>query len=294
MPQANELKQCLYCFKYFTEPLYCTTSKGSYRWKCRNCDKTFSERTGTFFYRMRFPAPIVVIGVLLCLFVRTRHARLLLYFIFKVNVSTKSLNKWTSRFANTLPSFYPRLQDKGKKYLILHADEKFVKINGKWHYWWSIVDNSGNLISCFLSETRDIESAKELMKKAKIALNCKVDFIITDKLGAYLKATNIFGRICKHIQTGIKLTTVNPKGKLFWINNNPAESLNSEIDIFLSRFRYNFRSMKSAERWIKVFMFRNYLLRVFERQVSCREDSTANISLHTLMDPLSLAKKDSC
>lgn len=235
-----------------------------------------------------------MVSVLLCLFVRTRHARLLIYLIFRAKVSTKSLNKWTGKFASTLPNIYPRLKDKGKKYLILHADEKFVKINGKWHYWWSIIDNSGNLITCFLSESRDLESARQLMKQAKMVLGCRVDFIVTDKLWAYVKASHILGRRCKHIQTGIKLKAVNPKGDLFWINNNLVESLNSEIDIFLSRFRYNFRSRKSAENWMKVFMFRNYLLRVFEKQLSCKEDSTASISLQDVMDPLGLTGKDIC
>lgn len=292
-PQGNRLKQCPYCFRH-AEPLYCKTNKGFDRWKCTVCKKTFSERTGTFFYRTRMPVPIIMIGILLCIFVRTRHARLLLYFIFGAKISTKSLNDWVKKFANTLPSYYPRLVDKGKKYLILHGDEKFARVNGKWHYWWSIIDNSGNLITCFLSDSRELKCAKQLMKQAKIGLNCRVDFIVTDKLAAYSKAKNLFGKSCKHIQTGIKLTVVNPKGELFWINNNPAESLNSEIDIFLSRFRYNFRSVESAERWMKIFMFRNYLLRVFERQVSSKEDSTANISLKKWMDPLGLTKKDTC
>jgi len=241
-------KQCPHCHKFNTKSLYCKTKKGFDRFECLTCGKTFSEQTGTFFFKVRFPVWIIMAAILLCLFLRTRQAKLLLYLLFGVKISTKSMLKWTRKYLDNLPSFYPRINIKEKFYLILHVDEKFFKINGKWHYWWSVIDNSGNLITCFISEKRDLLSAKKLFKDARIVLKDKVDFVVTDGLWAYIKAKNIFGRKCKHIRTGIKGKWVNPKGEIFWINNNRAESLNSEIDIFLSRFRYNFRNIDSARR----------------------------------------------
>ena len=70
---------------------------------------------------------------------------------------------------------------------------------------------------------------------------------------------------------------------------------NSEIDIFLSRFRYNFRNIDSARRWMKCFMFRNYLLRLFERQCSLEADSKAGISMKNIIaEPLAPFKKEYC
>lgn len=279
--------QCPHCHKFNTKPLYCKTKKGFDRLECLNCKTTFSENTGKFFFRNRFPKWIIMTAVLLCLFTRARNARLLVYILFGIKISTKSMLKWTRKYLNNLPNFYPGVNIKKKLYLILHADEKFFKINGKWHYWWSLIDNAGNLITCFISEKRDLISAKKLFKDARIVLKSNVDFIITDGLQAYVKAKNIFGRKCRHIRTGIKGKFVNPKGGVFWINNNRAESLNSEIDIFLSRFRYNFRNINSARRWMKCFIFCNYLLRLFEQQYSSEVDSDAGISLKSIIaDPL--------
>lgn len=290
-----QIMQCPHCHEFNTKYLYCRTKKGFARFECTKCKKTFSENTGKFFFRYRFPMWFIMASILLSMFLRARHARLILYVLFGTRISTKSLLKWTRKYLNNLPNLYPQINLKDKLYLILHADEKFFRINGIWHYWWSLIDNSGNLIICFISEKRDLISAKKLFKDAKIALNCKIDFIVTDGLKAYVKAKNIFGRKCKHIQTGIQGKIVNPKGNLFWINNNRIEGLNSEIDIFLSRFRYNFRNIDGARRWMKCFMFCNYLLRLFERQCSSEADSEASISIKNIIaDPLASFKEEHC
>lgn len=129
--------------------------------------------------------------------------------------------------------------------LIVHADEKFFKIKGKWTYWWSLVDESGNLISCVVSETRNLASAKKLFENAKLVLD-RVD--LTDKLQAYIKAKNVFGRKTVHVQTNTIGTTTNYAPRcLIPADNNILKSLNSETNIFLSRFRYNFSSLESTQ-----------------------------------------------
>lgn len=288
------LKMCPHCNRHNTKSLYCKTKKGFDRYECLNCNKAFCETTGSFFFKTRNPVYVIIISIILCCFMRTRNARLIVYLLFRVKLSTKSMNKWTGKYLERLPNYYPRINLKKKIYLILHADEKFVKINGKWHYWWSVIDNSGNLITGFISKSRDLKSAKKLFKDAKISLQCKVDFVVTDKLQAYIKAKNIFGSKCKHIQTGIKGTIVNPKGSLFRITNNRAEGLNSEIDIFLSRFRYNFRSLESARRWMKCFMFCNHLLRMFEKQCDSEAKSKAGISIQNIVDPIASFQEAYC
>jgi transposase, IS6 family len=47
-----------------------------------------------------------------------------------------------------------------------HTDETFVRIGGKWMYWFRAVDGQGQTVDLYLSETRDREAAKLFLKKA--------------------------------------------------------------------------------------------------------------------------------
>lgn len=260
--------QCPYCGSYRTE-IHAKTRKGFLRYKCLVGCGTFSERTGTFFFRHRFPKWVIMLAVLLCLFMRSEHVRLVLYIVFGVKVSKRSVLSWTKKYLSRLSNVY--LPVKGvceDMLLVVHADEKFFKINGAWAYWWSLVDNYGSLVACVVTQTRDLTSAKKLFKDAKLVLG-KVDLVVTDGLKSYVKAKNVFGRKTKHVVTGFKGRIVNyASNKLTFVDNNVVESLNSEIDVFLSRFRYSFSSLESAERWMKCFMLCRNLLRKF-KQINC-------------------------
>lgn len=203
-------------------------------------------------------------SVLLCFFMRVEHVRLVMFLAFHVKVDKKSVLSWTKKCLKILPDVYAPVKKKyDKLLLVVHADEKFFKIRGKWAYWWSLVDESGNLITCVITETRDLASAKKLFKNAKLVLG-RVDLVVTDGLKSYIKAKNVFGKKTKHVQTHMLGKIVNyAPNKLTFVDNNIVESLNSEIDIFLSRFRYNFSNLESAQRWAKCFMLIRYLLKKF-------------------------------
>ena len=63
------------------------------------------------------------------------------------------------------------------------ADETYIRMNGKWVYLYRAVDKYSNTIDFFLSEKRDMESAKIFFKKA-IRFNGKPIKINIDKSGA--------------------------------------------------------------------------------------------------------------
>lgn len=259
--------QCPHCGSYRNK-IHARTRRGFLRYKCF-CGGTFSERTGTFFFRTRFPRWVIMLAVLLCLFMRSEHVRLVMFYAFGIKVGKKSVLGWSKKYLDRLGNVYLPVKQKCEKLLlIIHADEKFFKVNGEWCYWWSLVDNCGNLIACVVTQTRELTSAKKLFKDAKLMLG-RVDLVVTDGLKSYIKAKNVFGRKTKHVVTGLKGKFVNyAPNKLTYLDNNVAESLNSEIDIFLSRFRYNFSSIESAERWMKCFMFCKYLQQKFKQHTS--------------------------
>src|SRR3989338_4982507 len=95
-----QIMKCPHCHKFNTKPLYCKTKKGFDRFECLNCNVTFSKNTGTFFFRHRFPKWIIMTAVLLCLFTRERHTKLLVYIIFGVKISTRTIGEWTKQYLN--------------------------------------------------------------------------------------------------------------------------------------------------------------------------------------------------
>lgn len=88
--------------------------------------------------------------------------------------------------------------------LICHVDEKYVKVNGEWHYWWSIKDCFGNLIHAIITPLRDYDSAKKLLQEARRKIRRDVDILVRDGLNAYQRSAKLLGRKCKSMIAGIK------------------------------------------------------------------------------------------
>ena len=66
-------------------------------------------------------------------------------------------------------------------------DETYIKIKGKWHYYYRAVDTNGNTIDFFLSEKRDLKAAKAFLDKAILAHGIP-DKVNIDKSGSNLAA----------------------------------------------------------------------------------------------------------
>ena len=217
--------------------------------------------------RYRNPIISIRIAVTLHMFLKSRTIALLLFLFFRTKVSHKTVCEWTKKFnANIdLPYSAPRKN----KILICHVDEKYVKVKGDWHYWWSLKDSFGNIISWIVTKLRDFDSAKALFKKARLKIGRNVDILVRDGLPAYDKSTKFLGRKCKSVVAGINGKGFIFKKNFYWLTNNPAESLNSEIDFYLSKFQNNFSSLESANRFADIFMLQKYLKKLFtEKKLS--------------------------
>lgn len=222
--------------------------------------------------RYRFPVAVMKIAVLLHLVLPSRLSSLLLFFLCRATVSYKTICDWSIKFKKGVDCPLPRY-DK-KKPLICHADEKFIRVLGVWHYWWSLKDYLGNVIARVISPQRDYASAKSLMKKGRARINRDVDILVRDGLTAYNRATKYLGRRCKSLVAGIHGAPVIHNRNFYWLTNNPAESLNSQIDAELSRVQYNFQSLATAERFADDFMLCKYLKKCFSQKKYSEATST--------------------
>jgi transposase-like protein len=212
-------------------------------------------KTG-YLKRYRHPAVTIRAAVLLHIYLPSRIVVFLLFVLFRCQVSHKTVCKWTKTFASeiVLPDYQPT-----SDILICHVDEKYVKVNGEWQYWWTIKDCFGNPIHAIVTPFRDYESAKKLFIEARRKIGRTVDIVVRDGLSAYDRAVKFLGRKCKSVVAGIQGKGFIHKRQFYWLTNNPSESLNAEIDFYLGKFRKNFSSTESANLFAQVFMLQKYL-----------------------------------
>lgn len=223
--------------------------------------------------RYRYPVDIIRIAVKLHMFMPSRMACLLLLILCGVRVSHKSICEWTKKFVLVK---LPGMNYNPDQIIICHVDEKYVKVRGKWNYWWTLKDSFGNPLSWLITALRDFASAKKLIKNARGRAGRDANMLVRDGLQAYNKATKYLGRRCKSVVAGIQGKGVIYKKNFYWLTNNPAESLNSEIDFYLSKFQNNFSNINSANRFADIFMLRKYLRKCYMEKKYSEATSTLN------------------
>ena len=71
------------------------------------------------------------------------------------------------------------------------VDETYIKVKGKWKYFYRAVDSNGDTIDFMLSSKRDRKAAKRFFKKALSSNHNQIPRVITvDKNPAYPIAIN--------------------------------------------------------------------------------------------------------
>ncbi len=253
---------------------------GVQRYKCCDCGKQFSEATFRKFYRHRFPQQIILVAIFFHLFIPARIVQIFLFFLFRCYVSKKTICKWTKKTLEDMPELR-FVRDKSNM-LIRHTDEKQIKIKREKAWWWNSTDHAGNPLNSCISQHREGLVASNFMKKHR-KLYGSPSIMITDKLQAYIKSVKHLGKKCKHITRGIKeeVEYFGGKSKPLLLSNLQVERFHSKIDAYINmKFRGNFESIESADRWRKAFMFTTYLQEMFALQRSFGTISTV-LDRHT-------------
>ena len=92
-----------------------------------------------------------------------------------------SVFNWSKKFAQLLS----KLQRSRSFSNIWHVDEKFIRVRGSkddFAYLWVVIDDKNNIIATYVSNNRDIISAKTVLQKAKQNAERPPDIIVTDGL----------------------------------------------------------------------------------------------------------------
>jgi len=69
-----------------------------------------------------------------------------------------------------------------------HADETYVKVDGRWCYLYRAIDADGTLVDSILSETRNMDAAKRFFTHARAVVGHTPEKVTTDGHDAYSRA----------------------------------------------------------------------------------------------------------
>jgi putative transposase len=98
-----------------------------------------------------------------------------------VNVDHATLNRWVVKYSPMIA-----LLAKKKRKPTSHSgrmDETYIKVKGRWCYYYRAIDKFGATLDFMLSEHRDEEAATRFFKKT-IENNGWPDKVVIDKSGA--------------------------------------------------------------------------------------------------------------
>lgn len=100
-----------------------------------------------------------------------------------IYVTYEAIRLWCNRFG---PKYATRLKRKHRGYGdTFFIDEVFVRIDGKQHYLWRVVDQDGEVVDVYLQKRRDAAAAKRFFKRLLKKHSDEPGKIVTDKLRSY-------------------------------------------------------------------------------------------------------------
>ncbi len=179
---------CPDCYSAHTTRLQRTTNLGYAMFRCRDCHRTFNERTSTPFNFVEVPTDIVF-QVLLCrLRYKLSFRNIAEFFLLRgFEFTHETVRDWEERFA---PIFAQQLRAKRKSKVgkIWFVDETYIRVKGRWCYLYRGIDEDGNLVDVRLSEKRDMEAAKAFFAGAHEVAQHSPQRVATDGHRSYPRA----------------------------------------------------------------------------------------------------------
>jgi transposase-like protein len=120
-----------------------------------------------------------------------------------VSVDHTTIWRWVQRFApELLFRLRPHLKPTNRSWRV---DGTYVRVKGRWSYLYRAIDSQGATIEFFLSDSRDLEAAKSLFRRAlRNGVRPQPRVINTDSAPTYasaipeLQRNGVIGRRCRH------------------------------------------------------------------------------------------------
>jgi putative transposase len=164
------------------------TALGYRAFRCRACHRTFNERTGTAFNHLQYPTDLVLLVVLWRLRYKLSLRDLAGMFLARgIVFSHEAVRNWEACFAPLLTARL-RAKRRGRGGTKWHAEETYVRVNGRWCYLHRAIDREGNLVEALPSETRAMAAAQRCFAQALDIVDHAPAQVTTDGHDAYPRA----------------------------------------------------------------------------------------------------------
>lgn len=190
---------CPHCASSMTSQLSRKTSLGYKVFRCRQCCRSFNERTATPYNHLQFPTDIVLLVVLWRLRYKLSLRDLAEMFLARgFEFTHEAVRDWEAKFAPLITEQL-RSRRRGKVGRSWHVNETYVRVNGIWCYLYRAIDRDGNLVDSMLSEHRDLAAAKRFFTQARDIVGHAPQKVTTDKHHSYPRAIRrVLGRKVMH------------------------------------------------------------------------------------------------
>jgi putative transposase len=191
--------RCPYCQSTATTERPDQTELGYRRFRCRECQRGFNERTGTPFNRLQYPTDVVCLVVLWRFRYKLSLRDLVEMFLQRGFVFThEAVRDWEAKLVPLLSETL-RKRRRGAAGNSWYADETYIRVQGRWCSLYCAVDRHGHLIDVRLSDTRDLAAAEAFFHSAWTVTGVTPDRITTDGHDTYPRAIrNVFGDRVTH------------------------------------------------------------------------------------------------
>ncbi len=178
------------------------TARGYRRFRCRICGRQFNERSGGVLNRTCLPSDVIAFVV----FCRLRYRLTLrdlseIMALRGIEVSDEAVRDWEAKLLPVMGDDLRKLRHDARRGsgVSWHVDETYLKVRGRWCYFYRAIDRNGNLIDAMLSETRDMKAAKAFFRSAKATMGFGPDRVTTDGHGSYPRAIRtVLGKEVRH------------------------------------------------------------------------------------------------
>jgi transposase-like protein len=206
--------RCKFCGEQEKVVHYGYSAKGTQRYLCRECGRTFLDNAA----KGRMQYPIEAVASALNLFYESAslsEIRRQLKLTYGVSPDDSTIYRWIVRFSQKATKNLANVPVKAGATWI--ADETVIKLKekgGSKQWFWDAIDSKTRfLLASHLSEGRTIRDAQTLMERAARRANRIPKTVITDKLASYLDGVELaFGAETKHIRA--KKLTAEPGTQL--------------------------------------------------------------------------------
>jgi putative transposase len=190
---------CPYCQSTATTERLDQTVLGYRRFRCRDCQQEFNERTGTLFNRLQYPTDVVCLVVLWRIRYKLSLRDLTEMFLQRGLIFThETVRAWERKLAPLLSEAL-RKRRHGAVGKSWYVDETYIKVQGQWCYLYRAIDRDGTLVDVRLSDTRDLAAAEAFFRSAWTVTGVTPGRITTDGHDAYPRAIrNVFGERVTH------------------------------------------------------------------------------------------------